>query len=172
VVTPAGTQKSVASTLVESIPPAPASTTPVSEDILMEGTADSAMLTVTTKEDALPAAGQEGTEAGKDELPPIEQEAAAARGREPPAEDQMTTAAGEDTTGLSPGAYAEVVRRMDEVVGELPPIPLKLLVLSFLSGDAWKQSKTPEANDQEKVRDQPHPEAPAGASTTVSTRRS
>jgi hypothetical protein len=132
---------------MEPVPPAPASTTP-------------------------PTSGQESTEAGREGPSAAEQGAAAALGNDPPVEDHMTIATGGGTTGLSPSAYAEAVKRMDEVVGEIPPILLELLVLSVLSGDDWKQSKAPEADDQEKGHSQPHPEAPVGTSATVSTRES
>jgi hypothetical protein len=133
----------------------------------MDEVADSADAASAAKKSAPPTADQGRTVGGEGVLPAAEQGGIAGGDSAPPAADQE----GRDgTTNFPPDADVESIRRMDEVVGDLPPIPLKLLVLAMLSGDGWKPSKAPEASDREKTQVQPPSGGHASTSTAVSTR--
>jgi hypothetical protein len=118
-----------------------------------------------------PPAGGPETPAVVEDIPlSTEQVPPAGEDLVPAVDDPPTAAAGGNTTIPLSDAEAEGLKRMDEVVGELPPIPLKLLVLAFLTGDSWKQSKASEAAETGEHQEQPQNQAPAGTSSIVSTR--
>jgi hypothetical protein len=151
----------VAGSSVVTKPPAPAPAEPANVNMLAEGVAESGDAAAPTVASTLPTADQETSVSGGGVPPPVEQETTGA----PPLADR----AGEDgTTDPPPDAST---RRMEEVVGDLPPIPLKLLVLSMLGGDGWKPSKDPQVDDQGGPQATPPSEDPVSTTTTVSTRK-
>jgi hypothetical protein len=150
----------VASGSLTTKPPAPAPAEPADVNMLAEGVAESGDAAAPTVASTLPTADQEASVSGGGVPPPVEGETIGA----PPFADH----AGDDgTTDPPPDAS---VRRMEEVVGDLPPIPLKLLVLSMLGSDVWKPSKGPQVDDREGPQVTPPSEDPVSATTTVSTR--
>jgi hypothetical protein len=152
-------RKGEASDLVVTKPPAPAPAEPANVSMLAEGVAESGGAAAPTVASTPPTADQETSVSGGGVPPPVEQETTGA----PPLADR----AGEGgTTDPPPDANT---RRMEEVVGDLPPIPLKLLVLSMLGGDGWRPSKGPQVDDREGPQVTPPSEDPVSATTTVST---
>jgi hypothetical protein len=91
-------------------------------------------------------------------------------GAVPVAEEVAATT--KDATIDPPSTRAAPTPRIEDVVCELPPIPLKRLVFNFMCGDGWKQTETPQAEEreQEVAEDESRPEPAASTSEVVSTR--
>jgi hypothetical protein len=149
----------------------PAADCPTAKSLQPEETTNSAEPVRETTENEPPVVSQEAAAVVEDIPPSTEQASAAGEDIVPPGQDQTAAVAGGNTTIPPLDAEAEGLRRMDEVVGELPPFPLKLLVLAFLIGDSWKQTKASETADPEEIHEQPQTQAPAGTSSSVSTRK-
>jgi hypothetical protein len=164
-------KEATASTPVGSSSTAPTNDCVAAKNPQDEEVADSAEPDRMVRNDAAPATGH-GTAAAVEDAPPTaEQSPTSGKDTMPPGQDQTATIAGGSITGLSPDAEAEAIKRMDEVVNALPPIPLKFLVLAFLSQHDWKQSKAPGTVEPEKIQEQMQTQAPAGTSSSVSTRK-
>jgi hypothetical protein len=151
----------VAGSSVVTKPPAPAPAEPANVNKLAEGVAESGDAATPTVASTLPTADQETSVSGGGVPPPVEQETTEA----PPLADR----GGEDGTTDPP--LDASMRRMEEVVSDLPPIPLKFLVLAMLGGDGWKPSKGPQVDDRGEPQVTPPSGDPVSTTTTVSTRK-
>jgi hypothetical protein len=109
---------------VDPVLPAPTSTTAAAGEAVMDE-----VTAVTTAPDADPVV--------------------VASGDEPTIVAKGAAAIGEDTTVPPPSSEVITIPQMEEMVGDLLPMPLKLLMLAFMCGDGWKQMKTSKVVDPE-----------------------